>query len=863
MKKVSAKPGQLVRSASRRGKSAAPFQFDITVERVFGSIIRPGNQYYIKWARGVKIAHTKPMTAEKEHVGGSRNAGGLLLDHKMSLLVTLYRESDSGPGSLRFDEKECKLSLISVSRKGHEKTVGKVHFDLSPYAGIPSASQSKSIKFSENASANVTIDSRFSKSGSSGTGSDGESSTLSGMTGASRGSSDDNDGMEDDLGDLAISSVPEPEATAVASSPVSNSSAPRGVVGRRKSSGNADTLSSSAASGGGTSVVDPRKKQSSASSSTSTKNAPSYNPSSARFVSNEMQKQASGNSNRSDSTGAANSVAAGFGSTGGSERDMPGSDTNGNDIFLQEKLKSLQDEHERVALDLRRAQDKRKRIEAAHETEVRSLQRQLADAKKSLSEELPNRAEADTRRVEELSARVEELTRDLKAVTDDRDAIRSELEQLRVAAREAETLRGQNRQLSRDVDRLTLAAAAAAAAAGGHGDVAESNDVQERMLELQSEKEDLENKLQAHKSHVAKVRDTYSKLSRMYNVLREDNIRMQSKMDDLENEKLAPSTAVNEQKCDRTSSADDSSPHDPSTSDATSQIEELRMQLVDANRAVENVETSKASLQRDHDRLAGQVESYQERIERLSEELDAVRAETDELHAHASQLAVERDAAVQRGMNTGAAAGGFDEAKYAEAHRIREQVERELIRTRQRVDELERELVDATDELEYERSEKLKAREERDALRESARALERRTSQVSQTADTVHTLERQLSAHKMRDADQTAMIADLRDEVQRLQSGVAGPGLQSFGSHDANTSDADVVEDLVMTKLALATAEDEKLELQFSLKKLKKAERVVQERLAAHASELEVKLSRAKEEIQRLREHIGDDTMLM
>ncbi len=68
----------------------------------------------------------------------------------------------------------------------------------------------------------------------------------------------------------------------------------------------------------------------------------------------------------------------------------------------------------------------------------------------------------------------------------------------------------------------------------------------------------------------------------------------------------------------------------------------------------------------------------------------------------------------------------------------------------------------------------------------------------------------------------------------------------------------EVLNVLVKTKLELAQAGDEKLELMFATKTSKKSERTIQERLAAHASSLEVKLGEASETIEELQRKFSD-----
>ncbi len=60
---------------------------------------------------------------------------------------------------------------------------------------------------------------------------------------------------------------------------------------------------------------------------------------------------------------------------------------------------------------------------------------------------------------------------------------------------------------------------------------------------------------------------------------------------------------------------------------------------------------------------------------------------------------------------------------------------------------------------------------------------------------------------------------------------------------------------LVKTKLELAQAEDEKLEFMFVMK----SERAIQERLAAHASSLEIKLGEASETTEELQRKVSDE----
>ncbi|KAK1868415.1 hypothetical protein I4F81_010904 [Pyropia yezoensis] len=192
--------------ASHRGKSGSKFQFDITLHDVSG--LKAGNTYFVKWTRGAKVASTKTAIVE----GASATRGTRWEGDKLSLLVTLFRPPD---GSAGFDVKDAKLALVAVNpaKRGSEKTVAKVHFNLADYAGVPSATATTRLTLSERVGIRMTVACKFLKV-SSGPGADASyapsgMSGLSGVTGLGGGSSSE-EGVDDDFADLAVDDVPEP-----------------------------------------------------------------------------------------------------------------------------------------------------------------------------------------------------------------------------------------------------------------------------------------------------------------------------------------------------------------------------------------------------------------------------------------------------------------------------------------------------------------------------------------------------------------------------------------------------------------------------------------------------------------------------
>jgi hypothetical protein len=101
-----------------------------------------------------------------------------------------------------------------------------MHFDLSHYAGVPSSSVAKVLQISEKISMKATIDSRLTQSGPSGPGSGGASSAIYGLSAhSSEGDNDaEEDGDADDLADLKLDDVPDPETRPTPSRPRAASS---------------------------------------------------------------------------------------------------------------------------------------------------------------------------------------------------------------------------------------------------------------------------------------------------------------------------------------------------------------------------------------------------------------------------------------------------------------------------------------------------------------------------------------------------------------------------------------------------------------------------------------------------------------
>lgn len=767
-------------------------QFDITIDKVFGT--KPGGHYVVKWSRGVKVAATKPVSSTKEAAGKA----GLSINQKISLLVTLYREEGK-----RFDVKDAKLSLVAVNPgKKQERTAAKTHFDLSVFAGVPSASTAKVFKLSDKVSIHATVDSRFVKAGASGPGSAGASSAMSGMTGVSGQSSDDDDG-EDDFDDLALDDIPEPELPTASSARSKKTSSESRVPGSVQQS-RVPLL-----------IETPRRKLSSSTNSEKRKPLP------------PLQQPAT------DSPMKGNS-----GSAVRMKREKSNPNTSVEEVTVPQraedeaKIAKLLEENEHLSGGLRNSRKEYQSMQDAHRRQIVELNTKIEQLTQEAAAAVSARASADAL-LSDMSAKRKELQENANARDNEFAALKRERDVLEAKSKSLSKVEEKNRELSRELDRLALAAATVKT--DERDGSAGNSEVENRMIALRRENEKLHSKLTSHEAHSAQVRTTYKQLSQMYNDLREHNVVLQSEIDKLKEEERQSLSEVDGR-------------------------EELLAQLEDARQEVCDIEASKNSLQSDHDRLLSHVTSLQDRVENTSVLLEESQREVEDLCVERDELKGQRDMAMQRALSRGKSGSGSENSSSRSIGRVEEEVriskdkyEREQARLTRRILELESEIADLKEDIEYEKNEKLKARDDRDKIRENARELERKTSHAAKQTDAMHSLRRQLSTHQMREEDHESMISDLRTEVNRLQHELDSSHANSNHQSSSTEDVGEVLQELVATKLALAQAEEDKLNTHFSMKKLKKSEKVIQQRLAAHASRLEVKLGEANEELERLR----------
>ncbi len=820
---------------------------------------------------GAKVASTKQREANQIH---SRT--GLPFEYeKLTLHTTLFRDD----GAKAFDEKPSKISFVSVNTvTGAERTVTKIHFNLADFAGVPSSSTTKAFKLSEKVTVKSVVESRFLKSGKSGPGSGGARSTMSGMTGLSGRSSNDDD-EEDDFDDLNVDDVPEPVVSTRRQSNVrgsrastnsdgekkskrlsvfgsdsdrtsdarglSDSRSKRGIFGKKDGEGGLapsrskrgifgkkDGEGGLAPSRSKRNMIFGKKDANGGPAVSRSKRALSkqdtVEPSSSKRGVNALRPR---QKRDSENELVVNGVAAPSPSRPRSEK---------------RELDRLRTDNEQMSDELRRARENLKRMETSHAEELEALRLSLGTAR--------GVATADDLNNAKLSTRVDELEGENSRLKASLDQSNREQESLRSKAADVDKLTRKNRELTAQLDKATAAAASKSAT----GDTSAVQALEERLARTRKEKELLENKIQAHKAHAEKVRDTYERLSSMYSSVREENIQLQQ---DLEQARAAAAAAAEAaDKADRGGmrSGEDSAVSTAKIAALEAQLAPLQAQVRSANARAQDADAIKVQTEAEVGKLRAEVDALQMKLDKSTQELRQAKKAEEEMRSETGELKNQRDAALKRALSKRGNIGLSGNGAAATLSKIREEADREVGKVRTRLAELEEEVQSLQEDVVYERGEKQKAREERDVLRDSVRQLERRTSEAALQQDSISGLRRKLSTQQMREEDLNAMVAELRAEVKRLENERGrGGGGGGGGGGGRVEEEEEMLGVLVKTKLELAQAEDEKLELMWEMKQMKRKERAIQDRLAAHASNLEVKLGQAREQIETLRLKTG------
>lgn len=916
MSKKSLKPNAKLRPSSllggHRGREPNKFQFDVTVDSVVGG---SKAEYSVKWCRGVKTASTKPFEADP------KSKDGVAVKQKLSLLCTLYRAKATELHD--FEPKDSKISLIShKGGKKNEKTVGKVHFNLSDFVGMPSATTPHCFELNSKTTVNVTITCTFVRV-SRGTASSCGSG-LSGMTVSSGEFEGDRHGNDDfaDLDDVPSPAAPDmlsPESSII-DSPASN----------KEKSPSAEVSLSAKSRGPYTYTDENTPLHIFSSASPNVVEKPPVRSMSGRMHSIKASA-ASSTKHKAKAAALSSEVEQLQHSLAESRKET-------------EKSRVLHQMSEEIIRELReKIEYNNGSSSSAGATRSVELQKKVDELEKKLatgSVETKQMKEGFESRIIALNTQVETMERAKLRLDGDNKAVRKQLAELerssaaaakasgKGSSEEAEVrqkllsdstnLRMENERLARELEVKNK----------------EVEDARKMNSEKSSDLERLHEKLDAHEQHALQVKDTYEELSKMYTDLREEHTTLHTEMKQLrKSAKEAASSAASPRSSsfvdksrlrrrahkdksgkgggDETADTDaDSENWEKEAADAKSELQEKKVMLVNAERAKNDAEKQVANLESDLVAARQKISSLKREAGLLTERLESAKSKqmhADEQHETAMQASLELKVEMERAKKQYQAdlqqirAERMEETRKMRQAALQSAAISSNGKEDERIRNLEESLAEAaTREDQYE-EEILKMTQIMDGLTNKlteTKALVDASTAAGGAGDSATT------ATAMAGAANAAMAAEKENICKRCNGSKdvgsdgaidkkeaapvpkrtrTGGGIGRFLSSKRVTGEGNVSGEassggflssseirgmnlfekitdgrllnmLVETKMKLAVSEEEKLALEHLLRRVRTGDKHVQNKLAEHASRLEVKLNQANRLLTNLQE---------
>eukprot|EP00172_Hildenbrandia_rubra_P001068 Plantae.Rhodophyta-Hildenbrandia_rubra.ctg16401.p1 GENE.Plantae.Rhodophyta-Hildenbrandia_rubra.ctg16401~~Plantae.Rhodophyta-Hildenbrandia_rubra.ctg16401.p1 ORF type:complete len:348 (+),score=85.89 Plantae.Rhodophyta-Hildenbrandia_rubra.ctg16401:170-1213(+) len=319
----------------------------------------------------------------------------------------------------------------------------------------------------------------------------------------------------------------------------------------------------------------------------------------------------------------------------------------------------------------------------------------------------------------------------------------------------------------------------------------------------------------------------------MYNTVREENVDLKNELEKSKAGMISPSESGQEDR--------------------------LQQQVVSLKRELSSIESERdetnsriETLTRSNSRLKGLMESLKQKLVSSNEQHRVITKEVESLH---TELEAERRSGASANKSTTAAAGILSNSDPAVLQSQRDRAMREVERVKEELTGVSAEIEELQEDLRYEKEESEKLRRKYESLKAEGQSAMRGGSNIGANSAELSVLERQLSTQRREKVNAETTIEELKEEVRKLQKRYSSTGINGKSGPEMNVDEEmeEVVGNLVSTKLKLAESEDEKLRLHLALKQLKRHERGIQEKLAEHASSLEVRLGEANAELEKYR----------
>jgi N-terminal C2 in EEIG1 and EHBP1 proteins len=850
--------------STHRGKEPNKFQFDIVIERVHGG--SPAD-YTIKWCRGVKTATTKPFTAEP------KRKEGVQVGQKLSLLCTLYRSKATAEGLGAFEAKDTKLSLISQKDgKKSDKTVGKVHFDLSQFAGIPSATTQHTFELNAKTKVDTSITCTFVRV-SRGV----ASSTGSGMSGMTISSGEYDAGAVDELANADTESCA--DLNDEICDPTSPMSAPSAEDGELEGGGNRQ----------------------------------------AEVESTQAWNVSLGDIAGDDSSAPTGSVSKSKASakTRASPSSVSSFKSKAKIAALETEVEQLRHKYEDAQKETEKAQvvnqmsediirELREKIEYSHsastnksggrEKELQALVDSLQRHEAMSRIEMEQAFESYESRIATLKAQVDTMERTKERVECERETMRKQVSSLENMILAESNGKDEAALASKARDKLMaevseLRDSSQASSLLLKKERQRSNELEVKCRDADTEIRRLHSKLDAHEEHSEQIKSTYEELSKMYTALRDEHVRVQ--------EELKVCLAI------------------ASQSSATEHKARFLRKSKPTKQGTEAESSGVVALEEEVRKLKAELEGQRRLV---------VESERDKIDAQKQTASLEGDvnAAKAKAVDARREINRMDErleASKAKYLALSEQVEAALQTNQEHevaVEKLKRKHRDEMSKLQLETKEEIKnlrlvaipeshsasigdteshVKHLEDAIAESAKREDRYEQEILSMTAVVDNLSGKLNRaaaaadreQSQRTISESVAIDSATVRTKRAAAGTAPTpfcsncreaispssvdtaSCVSIGKNDLSTNktvaasednfissssirkinllekitDNRLLNMLVETKMKLAVAEEEKLALDHLIRRIRTGDKHIQAKLAQHASKLEVKLNQA------------------
>jgi N-terminal C2 in EEIG1 and EHBP1 proteins len=850
--------------STHRGKEPNKFQFDVVIDRVYGG---SAADYAIKWCRGVKTTTTKPFTADP------KTKNGVEVSQKLSLLCTLYRSKATAEGSGGFEAKDAKFSLLSFKGgKKSEKTVGKIHFDLSKFAAIPSATTQHTFQLNTKTKMDASITCTFvcTSRGTSG-------SNCSGVSGMTVSSGECEAGGNDDYADLDLHATA-PNHDAFEDSDMTS---PMSALGDMQedfeltSAKRYQTVISSLASEN--SSFD-QSERSSALGSDKTKSKTIKAPifaSSVSFVQSKAKISAL-------------------------EAELERHRHNCEDarkesekarVVIQMSEDTIRELRETIEYSSGSASTKSNSQEKELQVAIDTLQRRVATS----NIEMQKRSENYENRITTLKGQVDIMERTTERLVGEKETIRKQMSSLE------EILHSE----SDSKDEVVRAREARDKLINEVSDLRETNQaVSFALKEERKRREDLEfnyrgadieikrlrSKLDAHEEHSKQIKSTFEELSKMYTALRSEHVRDHN---ELKAQTVAPTLSSGGDRMGlllRKSEGDKEDRNEEvgvlmalhnQVRQLKAEVETKRRLAIESEREKLDAQKQAASIEGDVVAARTKAADARHEVSRQNERLERFKAKylaLSEQLKDALQVSQEYEMTMDKicRMHNDEVANMRVEYK-DEVIRLREaassgvsksrdkHLEEALAEASEREDKYEQEILNMTsivDGLSKKLTEASKAAAQSQEVRRLADEHASKTPGVSENASGLiqGAVEAATSCNAPAGNDPLYLLSALGSSNYDKKVGESKSSL-SDGSCIEFTSSSDIrkanilekitdgrlLNMLVEAKMKLAVAEEEKLALEYLIRRIRDGDKHIQAKLAQHASKLEVKLNQANQ----------------